>query len=125
MVGTRHLFDHLLQEVGLFGVVDGGGVISVEMKLGRCLMGRAQVLGEGFHAGLYHVEHSGGEGANRAPEFAAVGNHIRGLSRVHHGHRDHTGVHGFFVARDDALKGLHQLAGNEDRVNAVVGQGRV
>ncbi len=25
MVGTRHLFDHLLQEVGLFGVVDGGG----------------------------------------------------------------------------------------------------
>ena len=57
-IGAKHVPDHLLYEVGFARVVDGWGVVSVEVKLTLSLMGRTQVLRELSHSGLDHVEHS-------------------------------------------------------------------
>jgi hypothetical protein len=73
-----------------------------------------------LHAALDEVEHLVREGAHRALDLAAVGDHVGGLAGVDHGHRDHAGVDGPLVARDDGLEGLHHLAGHRHRVDAVV-----
>ncbi len=80
------------------------------------------MLGHVAHALLDHVQHLNGEGAHRALKHAVVRHHVGGFTGVDHGHRNHTGVHRFLVACDDGLEGLHHLAGNGHRVDAVVGQ---
>ena len=54
-----------------------------------------------------------------------IGHHIGGFAGLQHRYRNHARVDRLFVARDDGLKALHQLAGNRYRVYAVVGQGGV
>ena len=80
------------------------------------------MLAQVAHAPLNQIEHLGGEGAHRAFQVAMVGDHVGGFAGLDHGDGDHGRVNGFFVAGDDGLKGLHELASNGEWVHAIVGE---
>ena len=120
VVFTHGVLDHFLNKSALFAVVEGGWVIAFELKGALALKGGAQVLRQVAHAPLNHVEHLFGEGANGATQLTSVRDHVGGFTRVDHGDRDHACINGFFIACDDGLKGLHELASDEDWVNTVV-----
>ena len=123
IVRAHNAGHHGAGKLGLFGAVDGGRIVAEEFELAAQTKGCAGVLGNLPHAGFDHVEHLHGEGAHGAAQLAAVGDDIGGLTGMDHGDRNHAGVDGFFVARDDGLKGLHHLAGHGHRVQTIVRQG--
>ena len=125
VLGAHNAGHDLTGKVGLGLAVDGGGVVAVKFKLALGLKSGANRLGHLPHARLDQVEHLDAEGANRALQLAEVGHHIGGLAGVDHGDRNHTRVHGFFVARDDGLERLHHLAGDRHGVDPVVRQCRM
>jgi hypothetical protein len=114
---------HLARELGLGRGVDGGRVVAHELELALRVVRRAGVLGDLLHALLDQVEHLEREGAHRALQLAAVGDDVGGLAGMDHGDRDDAGVDRLLVAADDGLEGLHHLAGDGHRVDAVVRHG--
>ena len=123
ILGAHNACHHLACKLGFGWAVDGGRVVTIEMKLGLGIKGGAQVVRNLAHARFNQVEHFNAEGAHSALNNAEVGHHIGGLTRVDHGDRNYARIDGLFVARDDGLEGLYQLACHGNRVNAVVGQG--
>ena len=122
-VATAHDAGHdVVGELGFGHVVDGGRVVALELEGAGGTKGGAGVVGDVAHALLDEVEHVQAEGAHGALHFAVVGHDVGGFAGVDHGDRDDARIDRLFVARDDGLKGLHHLAGDRHRVDAVVGQ---
>ena len=122
VAGAHDAFHDFACKVGFDCAVDGRGVVAIEIKLSAGIKSGAKLVCDLAHARFDQVEHFNGEGTHRALNFAEVGHHIGGFARMHHGHGNDTGINRFFVARDDGLKGLDQLAGHGHRINAVVWQ---
>ena len=123
IVCTHNTGHDFARKVGFGRAVDGGWVIAVEVKLGLGIKGGAQVVGNLAHARFNEVEHFNAESANRALNDTEVGHHVGGFASVDHGDRNDACIDRLFVARDDGLEGLHQLARHRHRVYAIVGQG--
>ncbi len=125
IVFAHNAFHHFARKVGFGSAVDGGWIVAVEMKLGLGIESCTQVFCDLLHAVFNEVEHFKGEGANCALNDAEVGYHVGGFTRMHHGDRNDACIDRLFVARDDGLESLYQLAGHRHGVDAIVGQGGV
>jgi hypothetical protein len=122
VVFAHYAFHHLACKVGLGRAVDGGRVVAVEVKFGLGIESRTQVFCDLLHAVFNEVEHFNAESAHGALNDTEVGHHVGGFAGVDHGDRNNASIDRLFVAGDDGLKGLNQLASHWHRVNAVVGQ---
>ena len=122
IVFAHNAFHYFSCKVGLGRAVDGRWVVAVEMELGLGIESRAQVLGNLLHARFNEVEHFNAERAHGALNDAEVGHHVGGFACVDHGDRNNAGIDWFFVAGDDGLESLNQLASHGHRVDAIVGQ---
>ena len=123
ILGAHNAGHDLARKFGFGWAVDGGRVVAVEMKLGLGIKGGAQVVRNLAHARFNEVEHFNAEGAHGALNDAEIGHHVGGFAGVDHGDRNDACIDRFFVARDDGLESLYQLASDRHRVDAVVGQG--
>ena len=115
----------LAGEAGFVGGVNGGRVVAVKVELAARAKGGADALADFAHAALDEVQRFNGEGAHGALDFAGVGHDVGGFAGVDHGDGDHACIDGFFIAADDGLQALHDLAGHGDGVCGGVGHGGV
>ena len=106
-------------------MVDGGGIVAVELKIGLRREGTGQLAANPAHSGLNGVKRLQRESPYRTLHHAVIGNHIRGLARADLGHREHSGIDGLGLPRDQTLKGENEMAGDQHRIHAQVGHGRM
>src|ERR1700732_2647893 len=98
-------------------MVDGGRIIAPERELASGFEGLAGSFGDSPHALLDQVEHLHGERPHGTLQLAGVWHYVRGFPGLDHGDGDYTRVNRAFIARDDGLERLHDLASHRSRID--------
>src|SRR3984893_18294323 len=106
-------------------MVDGGRIVAPERELASGFEGLTGSFGDAPHAPLDHVEHPHGEGPDGTLQFAGVWHYVGGFPGLDHGDRDYAGVYRAFIARNNGLERLYDLASHRYRIDAVVWHRRV
>jgi hypothetical protein len=84
---------------------------------------RCKCIADALHAIFNGVERPGRKGPHGSLHHAVIRDHIGGLSRIDLRDRNHRGINRLGLARDQALEGLNQVAGNQHRIGAQMGHG--
>ena len=109
-------------EAGEVGVVHGHRIAADQLDVRLGAMGRRDAFGHAADA-LEHALAGGlGDGANRAEQARGVGDHVARRPRLDLADGHHRRVEDVDPAGHQGLKGLHDLARDGDRVEAVMGR---